>query len=239
MNEIQPHKFEEAKNKIKEFVNQTNSDKTLSKVEEKKWIFDHKVTGEEFNNLVVQIQNGLVDLQKTDIKVFHQIEAVYDAFEALDKDYIAAILVNVKNAEEASKQAQEANATLKTVIDKQEKILKKQEEVIGVLKSHKEKLDKLQHLENIDDLWNSVETHDKTLNENNEQTKYLKNDLEENKKEIDNKISTLTEGVSSVEKRTELLLKKTKRNFIVIISILSTFCALSLVTFLLSILKVI
>lgn len=239
MNEIQPHKFEEAKNKIKEFVNQTNSDKTLSKVEEKNWIFDHKVTGEEFNNLVVQIQNGLVDLQKTDITVFHQFEAVYDAFEALDKDYIAAILVNVKNAEEASKQAQEANATLKTVIDKQEKILKKQEEVIGVLKSHKEKLDKLQHLENIDELWNLVEAHDKTLNNNNEQTKYLKNDLEENKKEIDNKISTLTEGVSSVEKGTELLLKKTKRNYIVIISILSTFCALSLVTFLLSILKVI
>lgn len=239
MNEIQPHKFEEAKNKIQEFSKQANSDKQLQKVDEKWGIFNHKVTGEELNKLIVQIQNGLVDLQKTDITVFHQFEAVYDAFEALDKDYISAILVNVKNAEEASKQAQEANATLKTVIDKQEKILKKQEEVIGVLKSHKEKLDKLQHLENIDELWNLVEAHDKTLNENNEQTKYLKNDLEENKKEIDNKISTLTEGVSSVEKRTELLLKKTKRNFIVIISILSTFCALSLVTFLLSILKVI
>ena len=225
MNEIQPHNFEEAKNKLQKFVKQTNSDKTLSKVEEKKWIFDHKVTGEELNKLVVQIQNGLVDLQKTDIKVYHQIEAVYDAFEALDKDYIAAILINVKNAEEAGKQAQEANATLKKVIDKQEKILKKQEEVIGVLKSHKEKLDKLQHLENIDELWDFVDVHDRKLNENNEQTKILQNDLEDNKKEIENIISTVT--------------KRTNRNFIIIISILSTFCVFSLVTFLLSILKVI
>lgn len=239
MNEIQHYKFEDAKNKIQELAKQANSDKQLQKVDEKWGFFNHLVTGEELNNLIVQIQNGLVDLQKNISNFFPLFEAVYDFIKALDEEYIAAILVNIKTAEEVGKKAQETSATLKSVIDKQEKMLKNQEEVIGVLKSHKEKLDKLQHLDNIDELWDLVEAHAKTLNENNEQAKYLQNDLEERKKEIDNKISILTESVSSVEKGTELLLKKTKRNFIVIISILSTFCALSLVTFLLSILKVI
>ena len=67
----------------------------------------------------------------------------------MDKEYIPAILSAIKGAETASNQAKAAQIDIKKTIEAQKKI-------ITVLERHKEKLDKLNHLENIDEIWNDI-----------------------------------------------------------------------------------
>ena len=145
-----PHSFKEAKESLQAFKEQSDKKKKLSKVDTSGGLFnwfDHKVTGDEFNNLIVQLQNIVKCLQDNDIKMIKEFEAVYNALESLDSEYIPAILTGVKSAEEASNQAKKA-------LDRIDGTIETQEKVIAVLKSHKEKLEKLKHLESIDDLWN-------------------------------------------------------------------------------------
>lgn len=241
MNEIQLHKtkFEEAKNKLQKFT-ENESKIGITKIEKENCgIFKRRVTAGELNGTISEIQKLFTKLQSNDNQLFEEFKAVYDALEALDKDYIAAILVNLKNAEEAARQAQDANTTLKEVINSQKNILEKQEKVIGILKSHKEKLDNLQHLENIDELWDLVKTHDNEIKENNEQIREIQKKIEKQELETEKRFSEVQESFTSIEKIIEMVIKKSKLKFIIIISILSTFCALSLVTLFLSIFKVI
>lgn len=241
MNEIQLHKtkFEEAKNNLQKFIDDKPKSISINTVDTNWGIFKHRVTGDELNKTISKIQVLFTTLQSNDIQLFEEFKAVYDALETLDKDYIAAILVNLKNAEEAARQAQDANTTLKEVINSQKNILEKQEKVIGILKSHKEKLDNLQHLENIDELWDLVKTHDNEIKENNEQIREIQKKIEKQELETEKRFSEVQESFTSIEKIIEMVIKKSKLKFIIIISILSTFCALSLVTLFLSIFKVI
>lgn len=133
---ISKHDFEEAKVQLKKFSEQDKEKLAFSKVRTHEVILgleltEHGVTGKEFNNLTEQIQSYIskfYDRQHDLIKEFGQ---VYKALEALDKDYIQAILSTVKAIEK----------TNQNILSEQKRIdetIVRQEATLHILKKFKE-----------------------------------------------------------------------------------------------------
>jgi len=136
---ISKHDFDEAKEHLKEFAEQSQDELYFDKVRTHDDFFgfefaEHGVTGNEFNTLVEQIQNYIskfYDNQQTFIEEFGQ---VYKALEALDKDYIQAILSSVAAIEHTNKKILKEQARIDKTIEKQKLTLE-------ALKQFKEKFD--------------------------------------------------------------------------------------------------
>lgn len=157
---IQYHDFENAKKEIKKFSEQTTTDLDLKRVHDSKgmgeflgdWFFgrgigkDHLVKGEELNDLTSQIQTHLHSINNTQIKLIKEFGHVYSALEALDKDYIQAILVSIMATEETSEGIQKTQEQIKKIVENQRKTLEE-------LKKFKQKLDGYAHLGDIDKIW--------------------------------------------------------------------------------------
>lgn len=134
---ISKHDFDEAKEHSKEFAEQSQDELYFDKVRTHDDFFgfefaEHGVTGNEFNTLVEQIQNYIskfYDNQQTFIEEFGQ---VYKALEALDKDYIQAILSSVAAIEHTNKKILKEQARIDKTIEKQKLTLE-------ALKQFKEK----------------------------------------------------------------------------------------------------
>ena len=168
---IKYHDFENAKKEIKKFSEQTTTDLDLKRVDDSKgvgeWVGDfflgggiglnHKVTGEELNELTSQIQSHLHSINNTQIKLIKEFSQVYSALEALDKDYIQAILVSIKATEETSQSIQETQGQIKKIVDNQRKTLEE-------LKKFKQRLDGYAHIGDIDKIWNDCQNWYKEIN---------------------------------------------------------------------------
>lgn len=162
--EIKTHDFEVAKKGLKEFSEQTTTDLDLKKVDTSKdvgewfgeWLkgggigTDHKVTGAELNELTSQVQKHLIDINTMHRRFIQEFGQVYSALEALDKDYIQAILISIKATEETSKRIEATQEQIKKIVDDQKKTLE-------VLKKFKQKLDNYAHLGDIDQMWNDCQ----------------------------------------------------------------------------------
>ena len=134
---IKHHDFENAKKEIKRFSEQTTTDLDLKRVNDSKGVgeffgdfflcqgigLNHKVTGEELNELTSQIQSHLHSINSTQIKLIKEFSQVYSALEALDKDYIQAILVSIKATEETSQSIQKTQGQIKKMVENQIKTL--------------------------------------------------------------------------------------------------------------------
>lgn len=147
---IKTHDFEASKNQIKVFSEQTPLDLKLDKVDTDGWFFglgDHNVTGRELNNLTSQIQDYLIDFNSLNTKFIKEFGQVYNALEALDKDYIQAILIAIKAAEKANNEVKVAQGDITQTIEIQKK-------TITVLKQFKEKIEGNKYLRDIDKMWN-------------------------------------------------------------------------------------
>lgn len=168
--EIKTHDFEVAKKGLKEFSEQTTTDLDLKKVDTSKgvgewfgeWLkgggigTDHKVTGAELNELTSQVQKHLIDINTMHRRFIQEFGLVYNALEALDKDYIQAILISIKATEETSKRIEATQEQIKKIVDDQKKTLE-------VLKKFKQKLDNYDHLGDIDEIWNDCQKWHKEI----------------------------------------------------------------------------
>ena len=157
---IERHNFEQAKSELKKFSEQTPKKVTFSRVDETKDLpsigwgillgrgleLEHKVTGEEFNKLTTQVQNHLSGVHNTQNKLIKQFKNVYNALEALDKDYVSAILISIKNVEAVSEKVKTEQGKIKRIVADQEKM-------IAVLQTFKQNLKNCVHLKDIDILW--------------------------------------------------------------------------------------
>ena len=136
---ISQHDFDEAKEHLKEFAEQSQDELYFDKVRTHDDFFgiefaEHGVTGKEFNTLVEQTQNYIskfYDNQQTLIEEFGQ---VYKALEALDKDYIQAILSSVAAIDHTNKKILKEQARI-------EKTIENQKATLLTLKQFKEKFD--------------------------------------------------------------------------------------------------
>ena len=150
---IKTHNFEIAKKGLKEFSQKKAEELKLNTVRTDGGFLglgDHKVTGSELNNRLSTIQNLLIELNSTNNRTIKEFGQVYSALEALDKDYIQAILISIKATEETSKRIEATQEQIKRIVDDQKKTLE-------ILKKFKHKLDSYAHLGDIDKIWNDCQ----------------------------------------------------------------------------------
>lgn len=69
----------------------------------------HKVTGEEANLLVSDVQSGFIQVNQLIHALYKQFSTIYSTFDQLDKEYISGILAALNSSEIASNQAKEAS----------------------------------------------------------------------------------------------------------------------------------
>lgn len=202
---IQYHDFENAKREIKKFSEQTTTDLDLRRVDDSKgvgeflgdWFFgrgigkDHLVKGEELNDLTSQIQTHLHSINNTQIKLIKEFGQVYSALEALDKDYIQAILISIKATEETSEGIQKTQEQIKKIVENQRKTLEE-------LKKFKQKLDGYTHLGDIDKIWGDCQKWHRDMAS---LTKEI-SAATEHGKDNDKKIEALKSALSTAEKKT-------------------------------------
>lgn len=209
---IKYHEFENAKKELKKFSEQTTTDLDIKKVDDSKsvgeflgdWFLgrgiglDHKVTGEELNELTTQIQTHLHSINNTQIKLISEFGQVYSALEALDRDYIQAILVSIKATEETSQSIQETQGQIKKIVENQRKTLEE-------LKKFKQKLDGYAHLGDIDKIWSDCQ---KWYKEINALSKSIDGATETSKESV-KKADALKVALAAAEKKIESLPKQT------------------------------
>ena len=156
---ISKHDFDEAKEHLKEFAEQSQDELYFDKVKTHDDIFgfefaEHGVNGREFNTLVEQTQNYISKFYDNQQKLIEEFGQVYKALEALDKDYIQAILSSVVAIEHTNKKILKEQSRI-------DKTIEKQKATLVALKQFKEKF-------NEENSKNSIEKHEVILSKFND-----------------------------------------------------------------------
>mgnify|MGYP004480487603 CR=1 FL=1 len=188
---LTPMSFENAKRNLQSFANRTASDFGLSQVPSSGGLFglgDHKVTGDELNIVISQVQSYLSKINGINIDLIREFGQVYAALESLDKEYIPAILSAIKGAEIASDQAKSAASHAKVAQEDIQKTIKEQKKIIKVLEDHKAKLDQLRHLGSVDEIWNTSQKLEQELR-----------DFKKNLGDTQNQLSALEKSIKSLQ----------------------------------------
>ncbi|WP_300759283.1 hypothetical protein [uncultured Brachyspira sp.] len=152
---INEHNFQNTKDSLKELLDKNKEEIKIDKVPFKGGLlnlFDHNVTGEELNNIISQLQNYMISSNNIHKRFTEEFVEIYNAFEYLDKDYIAAIITSIKSIEEISKKEQQDRKDIRNIIYQLEQSVK-------VLKKFKEDIDKLKHINDVDKLWNIIKNN--------------------------------------------------------------------------------
>lgn len=210
---IERHSFDLAKNRLKEFSEKTEAELEIDKVKTEGDFFgwgDHKVTGYELNKRLETIQGHFIAVNTTNNKVIKEFREVYNALDALDKDYITSIVANVKAIEKTSNDVRMQQGTLKQhnekLANQQSKLDAHQTEIeknvanvskiVTALKVFKEKLEGYKHLTDIDKIWNDCKTIQNEIQVvSNSITKFSKKTTEEIAM-VNNKNKALSEQVN-------------------------------------------
>ena len=127
-----------AKEQLKKFAEQDVKELKFDKVRTHEDIFglewaEHGVTGKELNSLIEKLQKYFSNVYDRDQNLIKEFGEVYKALEALDKDYIQAILTSVS----AIKKTNEKILIEQERIDKS---IDKQTATLIALKQFKEKV---------------------------------------------------------------------------------------------------
>ena len=140
--------FKKSKKDIDKFAKSVPKKSELPMLAEKEKFlkfFEHdtKVKAKAINEITKNVQKSLEANKNHIIKIYKEFTSIYKAFDSLDKDYMQRILLNTEAAKEANKKAVRG-------LEENQKLMKSQKMVIEVLKKHKDDLDELQHLKDID-----------------------------------------------------------------------------------------
>lgn len=183
MNEIaiKQHSFEIAKNRLKEFSEKTETKLELKGVDTDGFFpfSDHRVTGQELNTRLANIQDHFATINDTSNKIIKEFREVYNALDVLDKDYITSIIANVKAIEKTSNDVRVQQNILKQHNEKLEnqqnkldihqveinKSVESISKIVSALKIFKDKLEEYRHLNDIDQIWRDIENHSSMLAE--------------------------------------------------------------------------
>ena len=210
---ISKHDFDEAKEHLKEFAEQSQDELYFDTVRTHEDFFgfefaEHGVTGKEFNTLVEQTQNYISKFYEKQQETIDAFSQVYKALEGLDKGYIQAIVTTVAAIKQTNKKIQQEQARI-------DKTIEKQASTLQVLKQFKEKFNENNHKETIEKheerltkLDDRIVSIENTLNKlplepvsNTTEIEELRKELKESKEQIQfisNRLLTLfiVSGVS-------------------------------------------
>lgn len=211
--DIKRHSFELAKNRLKEFSEKTEAELAIDKVKIDGGFLglgDHKVRGYELNNRLETIQNHFISVNTTNNKVIKEFREIYNALDALDKDYIKSIICNLKVIEKTSNDVRIQQETLKKHNEKlatqQRKLDTHQVEIesnveniskiVKILKDFKKKLEEYKHLTDIDKIWNDCKSIQKEIKVVSDSIIKFSNKTTEDIKEANNKNKSLSEQIN-------------------------------------------
>ena len=190
--QVSNHDFNAAKEQLKKFAEQDIEELKFDKVRTHEDFFgvewaEHGVTGKEFNSLVEKVQKYFSKVYDRDQNLIEEFGEVYKALEALDKDYILAILTSVSAIKKTNEK----------ILIEQERIdqtIEKQKATLIALKQFKEnvsnqlsEIDSSQLIGLIELLENRVETLEKTssdLKDESTEISQLKNELDSVKSQL-------------------------------------------------------
>lgn len=227
---IRKHNFEEAKSHIEKFSKELPSNPSFSPVQVDGWFLglgDHKVTGTEMNTFIKAVQDKLILVNTSLMGLTNEYKEVYNALDALDKDYIGGIIGAVESAQDASDQALKTQRDIKTIVDNLkvavEKLSKlkittetlendiniKYAKITSLLNEQRERNEELnnifsnlsskRHFEDIDTIWNDVEEHKNDLKGLHQQVYSLGENIKQTTAEINNNIAALQDYRSVLE----------------------------------------
>lgn len=156
------------------------SNVSLTHFDEKKWLFDTHVTGEQGNELVTQIQACFSDINARQIVLFKEVDSVLGTIESIHKGSIEGIVVGIKSAQNAIEQSDYAIDQIRQTL-----------EILSAFKTQLE--ENTEHLNDIDTIW------DATINLA-EDCDRIENSLKEEIAKISGNVEILHKFKKSMEK---------------------------------------
>ncbi|MGA4718974.1 hypothetical protein [Fictibacillus nanhaiensis] len=182
--------FNKKKNELKAFSEKLPKEAELPSVPVTGGLFgwfNYDVTGSDLNRLTESIQDKMIDQNKVLVRTIQEFNTIYDTFSALDKEYIQGILVSLKAAEEANAKALKGIEGVEVNQNEIKQMINQQKKVIQVLQSFKEKIERIEHLTDVDTIFSiystmqenitaidaKIEVQDQTVTDLNVETKSL------------------------------------------------------------------
>lgn len=150
--QIKTHNFDKATKALELFLEETEGSVHLSNVEVDGLIpiFDHNVTGRELNRLIEQLKEAFISFNQKHTRTTKEIRQVYEALEALDNDYITAIVANIEAIAKTSHEAKMIAKKTSENTAKIDKTIQAQKKTLEALGQFKERLDKQKELDNLE-----------------------------------------------------------------------------------------
>lgn len=171
---IQPNRFWKQKKELQAFSREIPSSPrlpTASNASTLSFLGRDRVTSADVNKLANAIQEEMIQQNKHIVKIIKEFEVVYNTFNSLDQEYVQEIVRSFNVAVGAQ---ETANQNILWLNEQQQEIEKDQKDIktivnnlktiVDVLKDFKEKLEKIEHLVDIDAIFSDVEENQNQLN---------------------------------------------------------------------------
>lgn len=199
--QVSNHDFNAAKEQLKKFAEQDVEELKFDKVRTHEDFFgvewsEHGVTGKEFNSLVEKVQKYFSKVYDRDQNLIEEFGEVYKALEALDKDYIQAILTSVSAIKKTNEKLSIDQERIDQTIEKQKATLIALKQFKESVSSQLSEIDSSQLISLIEQLESRVETLEKPSSDFKDESteiNQLKNELDAVKGQVNilsNKLTT-------------------------------------------------
>lgn len=191
-------KLEQEKIELKKFEQEKEEELKISHVQTEGGFLglgEHKVTGMELNSRLAAIQTHLQDLNNAIISVIKKTSTIFNYIGSLDNEYVQAILISIKAAEETSK-------GIANTQEKIQDIVKNQGGMIRSLRNFQKQLSKYEHLKHIDELWNDFQEINQKITKIPDEITELPdkvNDITDNIKENKNDIVDVKDSLEIID----------------------------------------
>lgn len=126
---IKKHDFNIAKERIQKYSQQRVDELRIASVSSRgtsilgNWLgTQHNVTGSEFNDRIKVIMEHLNELNKKANSNIREFGEIYNALEALDSEYIASILSNIKAIEETNNDLKDKQEQINEIVKRLKKL---------------------------------------------------------------------------------------------------------------------
>lgn len=190
--QISNHDFNVAKEQLKQFAEQDVEELKFDKVRTHEDFFglewsEHGVTGKEFNSLIEKVQKYFSKVFDRDQKLIKEFGEVYKALEALDKDYIQAILTSVSAIKKTNEKLSIDQERIDQTIEKQKATLIALKQFKESVSSQLSEIDSSQLISLIEQLETRVETLESSssdLKDESSEISQLKNELDSVKSQV-------------------------------------------------------
>lgn len=199
--QVSNHDFNAAKEQLKKFAEQDVEELKFDKVRTHEDIFgiewsEHGVTGKELNSLIEKLQKYFSKVYDRDQNLIEEFGEVYKALEALDKDYIQAILTSVSAIKKTNEKILIEQERIDQTIEKQKATLIALKQFKESVSNQLSEIDSSQLISLIEQLESRVETLEKPssdLKDESTEINQLKHELDAVKGQVNilsNKLTT-------------------------------------------------